>query len=88
MGEGMQCTLHSPQDGGASSVKRPPELNKKILHGTSANVAAFITALIMSGIEMAQKSHFHGSCAKPQLGEELAHVLHLLSSSSVVKVHL
>ena len=34
------------------------------------------------------KSHFHGSCAKPQLGEELAHVLHLLSSSSVVIVDL
>jgi len=34
------------------------------------------------------RSHFHGSRAKPQLGEELAHVLHLLSASSVEIVHL
>jgi len=34
------------------------------------------------------RSHFHGGCAKPQLGEELAHVLYLLSSSSVEVIHL
>merc|ERR1712055_1145672 len=34
------------------------------------------------------KSHFHSSCSKPQLSEESAHVLHLLSCSNVVVVHI
>jgi len=59
------------------------QLTNKKSRGTRVQNMSFITVLTMC-----TRSHFHGSRAKPQLSEELAHVLHLLSASSVEIVHL